>query len=394
MSDSAQPRGGGTVTVVTFTVEMLLYTAVLTGTCWFAANYFSVLRIPALVFIFVDPVSLMMIVHVMVMLLIFSVRQKSANDAFSDCVLCDISQGFTVVCSVLWLLVLLCMFVDVPRVAAVPGFPSTASVIALGVVLGFSSVIPLLSVVVTYAGVPTGAQNSLMFNGAAVGAFSLLFFVVVSIGSGGVLKCAPYESSGSSFIFYIFVLTYWVLLYLVEVVSFFRWNPLEVMWDSLTGGHGSQEDNGGVKFLSISFWRLSGCILNMVIVATTLVYSKPAIQGIVGVVAVAVGLVHVPLIFVINVDYWLIQTDLVQPDGVEIAEVSNQDTLHYTVPTHADSYDTSYANVLPWNANTNPGFVQTFPAQKPYIAPPPITNDTTHNHVFPNAQVRLRKVGQ
>jgi hypothetical protein len=365
MGGSVENGGGSTVSVVTFTIEMLLYTAILTGTCWFAANYFSVFRIPALVFMFLDTVSVMIAVHTVIMMLIFSVRHKSAHDAFSDSVLSDFSQGFTVVCSLLWLLVLICMFLDVPRIAAVPGFPSTASIISLAIVLGISSVIPLLSFIVTYAAVPDGAQNSLMFNGASVGAFSLLFFVIVSFGSGGVMKCAPYEGSGVIFIFCMFVFVYWILLYLIEVFIFFNWKPLQYMWDSLTGGgdgqYNRQNSEGVVKLFDISFWRIPGCLLNMVIVATTMAYSQPAIHGTVGVVVVVVALVHIPLIIVINVDYWLIEPDVAQPAGVEVSEISNHNNLHYDVAARGIQYPMNASGISQRDSKTAAPFVQTFP---------------------------------
>jgi hypothetical protein len=222
MSENGERRGGSMVTVVTFTVEILIYTAILTATCGFVSNYFSVLRIPALVFMFLNTVSTMLAMHTLVMVLIFSTRRKSADAAFSDNVLCDFSQGFTVISSILWVLFLVCVFIDVPRITSVSGFPPSASIISCAVVIGFSTVIPLLSMVATYAAVPVDAQNSLMFNGAAVGAFSFLFFTIVSFGSEGVMKCSPYDSSGTTLMFCIFVIVYWVLLYLVELVIFFQ----------------------------------------------------------------------------------------------------------------------------------------------------------------------------
>jgi hypothetical protein len=76
MGGNVENGGGSILSVVTFTVKMLLYTATgicwfaanyLTGICWFAANYFSVRRIQALVFMFLDTVSEMIAVHTVVM---------------------------------------------------------------------------------------------------------------------------------------------------------------------------------------------------------------------------------------------------------------------------------------------------------------------------------------
>jgi hypothetical protein len=361
MSENGERRGGSMVTVVTFTVEILIYTAILTATCGFVSNYFSVLRIPALVFMFLNTVSTMLAMHTLVMVLIFSTRRKSADAAFSDNVLCDFSQGFTVISSILWVLFLVCVFIDVPRITSVSGFPPSASIISCAVVIGFSTVIPLLSMVATYAAVPVDAQNSLMFNGAAVGAFSFLFFTIVSFGSGGVMKCSPYDGSGTTLIFCIFVIVYWVLLYLVELVIFFQWNPLHHVWASLTGGDVDLQDGdvhteGSVKLITMNYWRIPGCVLNMIIVASTTGFSQAEIQGTIGLVAVLVGLIHIPLIVTINFDYWLLQ-----PTSEESED--NANNHNYSLPDSGDarSFPTKYQSV-PANNNESV-FPQTFPSE-------------------------------
>jgi hypothetical protein len=309
--------GGGTTTttVVTFTVENLLYTTILTATCWFAGHYFSILRMPAVVFMFVGTVSALVALHTVSMLLIFSVRHKSVDGAFADSMMADVSQGAAVVCSLLWWAMLLCMFIDVPRITAVVGFPSSASIVSLALVLGFSVVIPFLALVVTYAAVPAGGRNSLVFNGSTVGASSLLFFVIVSFGSGGVMKCVPYESVASSTAFCALVVSYWLLLYVTELLVFFEWNPLRVLWNIMAGLDGQTDDNammmqrdneptggGLLDSFGIRYWRIAGCGLNAVIVGSTVAFSKASMYPTVGVALAVVLVAHVPLILKINID--------------------------------------------------------------------------------------------
>jgi hypothetical protein len=299
------PAGGSTSTVVTFTVEILLYTAVLTASCWFASHYFAILRMPALVFIFTDPVSVMASLQAVSMILVFSVRPKSVGGAFSDGVLAEVSQGFAVVSSLMWMAFLGCMFIEVPRITAVPGFPASASAITLAVVLGFSVVIPFLALVVTYAAVPAGSGNSLIFNGSTVGAACLLFFVIVSFGNGGVLKCSPDTDNASNMLFYALVLSYWGMLFVVEMAVFS--DPLESIWGFL--GYDAAQyhrfiNSFGLSWLDIDVWRILGCIVNVAIVATSLFYVQSSMQSTVWVVIFVVIGLHIPLIFTLKFDWF------------------------------------------------------------------------------------------
>jgi hypothetical protein len=288
---------GATSTVVTFTVETLLYTAALTASCWFASHYVSFLRIPALAFMFVDTVSVMASAHAVATILVFSIRPKAVGGAFSDGVLAEVAQGFAVVSSLLWLVVLLCMFIDVPRIAAVPGFPASSSAIALAVVLGLSVVVPLLALVITYAAVPAGSGNSLLFNGSTVGAACLLFFVTISFGNGGVMKCYPNASSYSTLSFCVCVISYWGILLILEVG----------IWTFLgnNGDHHKQYfQNIHLGWIEINVWRIAGCLINIMIVATSRFYADDSLNDTILFAGFAVVLLHVPLIITLKFDWF------------------------------------------------------------------------------------------
>ena len=372
MGGQVKNGGGTTATVITFTVENLLFTSILTASCWFLSNYFTVLRMPAIVFMFVNIISVLITLHTTVMLLIFSIRHKSVDGAFSDCVLSDVSQGFAVICSLMWVGMLGCMFIDVSRITSVPGFPSSASVASLAVVIGFSVVIPLLALVVTYAAVPAGGRNSLIFNGSTVGAASLLFFVVVSFGSGGVTKCSPYDGAGTSMSFFILVVVYWSLLYIIELAVFFHFSPLMVLWNTLMGNDGQTSAmpltngqdfaNGSSDSFSISYWRIPGCVLNMVIVISTLGFSQSSVHSTIIVCVVAVAAMHVPLIITINLNGVLMQPVL---DDDKMSEMG-----------HGAVYAPGYAPVPPFMANAvNPVDM----APKSHIFGETTFSDPVHN---------------
>jgi hypothetical protein len=303
----AVASSGASSTVTTFTIENLLYTAALTASCWFASHYFSFFRIPALAFMFVDTVSVMASINAASTILIFSIRPKRVGGAFSDCVLAEVSQGFAIVSSLMWLVVLFCMFIDVPRIAAVPGFPASASAIALAVVLGFSVVIPFLALVITYAAVPAGSGNSLLFNGSTVGAACLLFFVTVSFGNGGVMKCYPHTGTYTSIFFFVCVLSYWGVLLLLEIAVFGGFDPLESILTSLGNDKDRYErfmQNFQLSWIEINLWRIIGCLINIMIVATSLLYTDVSLHGTVVFAGFVVVLLHVPLIITIKFDWF------------------------------------------------------------------------------------------
>jgi hypothetical protein len=296
---------GSASTVVTFTMENLMYIALLTASCWFLAHYFPILRIPALVFMFVDSVSVMACVHVVSTILIFSIRPKQIGGAFSDCVLAEVSQGFAIVTSLMWLGVLWCIFLDVPRIASVPGFPSSASAIVLAVVLGLSVVIPFIALVVTYAAVPSGAGNSLFFNGSTVGAASLLFFVTLSFGSAGATRCIPHEDQAARLFFGTLVLSYWCALLVLEVIVFLRVDVFESLWVMFGNDAETYYEYVNcvrVSWIDISVWRIFGCVLNVVIVASTGLYIKESQTQTLNIVLIVVAAVHVPMVFTIHID--------------------------------------------------------------------------------------------
>jgi hypothetical protein len=381
MGDSIKNGGGTTATVVTFTVENLLYTAALTSTVLFLSHYFSIVHMPAIVFMFVGVVSVLMALHVITMLLIFSMRHKSAGGAFSDTILSEVSQGFSVISSLLWLGLLLCMFLDVPRITSIPNLPSSASVVSLAIVLGFSIVIPFLATVVTYAAVPAGGRNSLVFNGSTVGAVSLMFFVMVSFGSGGVMRCSPYDGAGASMYFFVSVCTYWGLLYVIELAVFLQFSPLSVLWNMLTGreqgiNYMTPEDNinentGFLSSFSITYWRIPGCILNILIVVSTTLFCPTSMYFSVIVAAITVGTAHIPLIFSIDLDWFLLHP---QGQDIQVATVDNPNNVNMNQTTDKDRTPTGYTMYNTHPSRDSSG--STYPAnaypQRSEVFPTPV----------------------
>jgi hypothetical protein len=300
---------GTASSVVTYTIENILFIAILTGTCLFASHYISVIRLPPVAFMFVGVESVLITLQTVVMLIIFSTRHKTVDGAFADSLLSHVSQGFTVMSCLMWVGTLACVFVEVPLITSVVGFPSSASIASLAVVIGFSVVIPLLALTVTYAALPEGEINSLVFNGSTLGATSLLFFVLVSYGSGGVSKCSPYDGAGTSTTFFGLVLTYWTLLYLIEIAVHYKFSPLTALWNNLVGGGDGDarmmnQDGfvGPPKAVSITFWRIPGGVLNVVTVISALGYSDQRMRYMILVFAVVIAILHVPLIITLDID--------------------------------------------------------------------------------------------
>jgi hypothetical protein len=157
-----------------------------------------------------------------------------------------------------------------------------------------------------------------------------MFFVMVSFGSGGVMKCSPYDGIGTSVSFSVIVLVYWVLLYLIEIAVFFRFAPLTVLWELLTGRGGLVEtfDNDtrggdwwGFNRFSVTYWRIPGCVLNICIVLSTMWFCLPGVYPIVIVTAIIAGIAHIPLIICINF------SGLLQPEST-VAEVVDASGVH------------------------------------------------------------------
>ena len=86
-----------------FQKELCLYCAVLTASCQVAANFASFLHIPANVFMCLDALSTMLFVHLVAIVLVFTLRRKYTGGVFTDSVAAEASQGFAVVSSLLWL---------------------------------------------------------------------------------------------------------------------------------------------------------------------------------------------------------------------------------------------------------------------------------------------------
>jgi hypothetical protein len=302
---------------VTFEIELLLLTFTVSTTIWLMSAYLnSTLKIPPMVFMFVGSICSMALVTLAAQVFVFSTRFKINGGPLGDTVLSQVCQGFAVVSSVMWIGLILIMFIDVPRISSIPEFEPAASLISASIVIGFTFLIPFLALVVCYTALPEDAHNSLLFNGSTVGAFSLLFFVVVSFGSAGVTKCDPFSGVFTNLIFFVLVWVYFGVLYLVEIANFFKWNPLK-MFQSGAGNNAAQVSNstkpkGGILGLGraiesvlgfnhkINYWRIPGCILNGAIILSTIPFSSSHVHVTVGVVFVIVMVAHIFLI--VNVD--------------------------------------------------------------------------------------------
>ena len=361
-STTADVSGNSISTVFTFMVENLLYTAALTATCWFVSHYFPMLRIPALVFMFVDTVSVMACTHAVSSVFILSLHRKSAKGVFSNSTLSETSQGFAVVTSLLWLGVLWCLFLDVPKITSVPGFPVSSSAIALAVVLGVSVVIPVLTLVTTYASVPAGYENSLVFNGSTIGAVCLLFLVIISFGSGGVTKCHPHVGPVVTTLFYVLVLSYWLALLILEIVIFAGFSPLHSIlhW---TGNKSNGQNTAIERFrdawfswCEITLWRIVGCLLNVAIILSSFMFTDSAVHNTIWIVALIVVILHIPLVFSIKLN----RSDSYQDDqeSVPTAHPIPQQPQAFMPPqfqAQAANSDSVMASTFPFNNTRRDG---------------------------------------
>jgi hypothetical protein len=331
--------GGNAGQVCTFTLELILMTSTLTATFSFMGHYLTVLKIPALVYMFLDTISVMCSVTVASMILIFSIRNKDVGGAFSDKLMSEVVQGFSIVCCVMWFGLLTTMFIDIPRISSVPGYEPSSSMISIAIVIGLSFLIPVLSLIVTYTALPVGESNSLVFNGSTVGVFSILFFVIVSLGNGGAMKCPPYSDASSSLVFTLMVFVYWVLLYLVELAVMYKFNPIRLIRNSISGDIDVVTNDGTGCFgwfretFSVSFWRIPGCVLNIVIVVSTSLFSHTEMLGTIAFFTMFVVAAHIPLLVTIKINRLLkaprtdtiteplnyqqeFQSDIYQPGGI------------------------------------------------------------------------------
>jgi hypothetical protein len=297
--------GNSTTTVVTFSVELLMYTTLLTASSWFVEHYISMMRVPALAFVILDPLAVMAPVSTAMLVLFFSVGEKASSGGFADDSVAKATQGFTVVASIMWGLLVACMFIEVPHVSSVPGHAPDASALVLAIIIGFAGLVPLLAMIVTYAAVPGGQRNSLVFNGAAVGSFSLLFLVILALGNGGVSKCYPYAGAGTSFIFTTLVIAYWVALYAVELLIFSGWDPLAKLWHAVTGRTKQSHHwySSILGHFSFNYWRVVGGLVNVIVLGTALSFTKSSVHALVVVVMIVVAALHVPMVLKIHTQH-------------------------------------------------------------------------------------------
>ena len=296
---------------VTFEIELLLMTGVISATTMFMSSYFnSTLKVPPLVFMFLGSVCAMAVTTLVAQMVVFSLHTTSRGGPVGNTVLSEVSQGFAVVSLFMWIGMTLLMFIDVPRITSIPDHEPAASLVAVSIVIGFTIFIPFLALVVCYTALPEDENSSLVFNGSSIGVFSLLFFVLISFGSGGVTKCEPFDQSFSSMMFIILVWTYFGLLYLIEVANFKKRNPLAGLFsgDGATASNADTSSNDFSGGISFNFWRIPGAVLNGVIIISTLAFSSSAVHGIVAVVFIVVLCMHVPLLISITLSTTTVET--------------------------------------------------------------------------------------
>jgi len=248
----------------------------------------------------------MLVVHIIVMLSVFSLRSRPTGGVFVDSVVAEVTQGFAVVASILWISLLSGIYLHLPYITATPGGESSASVVALAVVLGFSVVVPFLALVSTYIAVPDGASNSLLINGSTLGAASLLFLVFVSFGSTGFTRCYLFGGGVNNTLFILIVFIYWGLLFGVEIADEF-WDPLIVWGGTQAVGEATEAPSGFLATMlsftmsvRISYWRIVGCLLDIVIVSTSFAFSNSDIHGTTGLFILFITLVHIPLVVMVE----------------------------------------------------------------------------------------------
>jgi hypothetical protein len=348
---------------VTFEIELILFVALVSSTLLVLSAYFnSVLRIPPVVFMFVYAICAMLLKTIGAQIFVFSSSKKVIGSDINSTVLADVSQGFAVVSSVLWVGLILLMFIDVPRITSVPDYEPENSMVAMAVAIGFTIFIPFLAIVVCYTAVPEGRSNSLVFNGSTVGVFSLLFFVLTSFGSGGVMKCGSLAGSLSGFIFTVLVCSYFVALYVIEMLDFYRWNPFKSLMSK--GQVVPPPSNIPAIFKGIHFnvWRIPGAVVNGVIILSTIPFSHSPVHGMVVVVLLVVLGMHVPLIISIKFDHSSGETvPTAIPagyDAVPSYEPDQPPLAFPTQPTYPPTYPPGYT---PADPSTDPPVDETQP---------------------------------
>lgn len=219
---------------VTFLVENCLYTAVLWASVHAIDFYLTIVKLPALIIMLVDSFMATLLVHAIVVFAVISNSKSSNTGEFLSNHCAELSRGYAVVCSVLWACMLLCTTsIHVPFIAAVPGGTTASSLLSVAVVLGFGAIVPFLSILSTFVATPAGLYTSIV-NGTSISAACLVFFVLLSLGSVGTTKCSL-VGSANSFAFYTLVCIYWAAIVLVEMVIFFKWDPVSMMFNLFKG---------------------------------------------------------------------------------------------------------------------------------------------------------------
>lgn len=354
-----------------FQIELCLYSVVLTATCHFVAFYMPFLNIPGIVFMCTDALSAMLVAHIIALVLIFSMHRKFTDGIFTDSIVAEISQGFTVVSSLLWYNLLGAFYMNMPYITATPGGLSSASAVSISVVLGFYTIVPYLALIATYIAIPDGFHNSILFNGSTLGAASLFFFVFVSFGSVGVTRCPPFSGVVNSILFTTLVGIYWVMLFLVEIAVLKEWDPIGFWKEEGEETDNEDESSGFIRNFKdfsvrsrISYWRVVGGLLDTVIVCTAIAFSNSDIHGTAALFVIFIIVAHIPLIFRLDwggiFSEWFKKTPTIDSDQTAIAVRPNPiDEKRLFMPS---------LQPFPFNAAASAGInsrvMQTLPRQR------------------------------
>lgn len=317
---------------VTFMVENCLYTVVLSTTVHAIGYYLTALvQFPALVFMLLNSFTAVLTVNTVFIFIVLCNSRGSVTGDFQSNHVAELSKAHASVTTLLYTMVLLCTTsINSPFIAAVPGKTTASSLLALGIVLGFGAIVPFLSILSAFVATPAGFNTSLV-NGAIVSAASLLFFLLVSLGSAGTTKCRL-SGAANSVAFYMLVFIYWGAIVCIELAIFWEWNPVSTVFGFfkrqpvVPAAAAAQLDAttnipvkplaadtvptrlviysrvvAAFKIVSTMFpvtnaWRLVSGVVDFVIVWSTLGFCSTEATGAVEIALLVVVALHVPMV--------------------------------------------------------------------------------------------------
>jgi hypothetical protein len=166
------------------------------------------------------------------------------------------------------------------------------------------------------------------------------------------MKCGSLAGSLSGFIFTVLVCSYFVALYVIEMLDFYRWNPFKSLMSK--GQVVPPPSNIPAIFKGIHFnvWRIPGAVVNGVIILSTIPFSHSPVHGMVVVVLLVVLGMHVPLIISIKFDH------------------SSGETVPTAIPAGYDAVPSYEPDQPPLAFPTQPTYPPIYPPTYPPEYPP------------------------